>query len=104
MDLAREIKKKVSVKMGRKRRKYSVKFDVAKNMPPLYHTLPGQEFDVEKSQVYKWIKEQPEFWEYIRDTLRQAGYIVYNSETGQWTGIDYEEENRNEVHYERGHF
>lgn len=77
--------------MGRKRKKYSVKFDVAKKMPPLYHTLPNQEFDNEKSQVYDWIKKQPEFLEYIRDTLRQAGYIVYDSETGLWTGVDYDD-------------
>lgn len=45
--------------MGHKRKKYSIKFDVAKNMPSLYHKLPDQDFDIEKSQVYKWIKEQP---------------------------------------------
>ena len=77
--------------MGRKRKKYSVKFDVAKKMPPLYHTLPGQEFDVSKSQVFEWIKNQPEFLEYIRDTLRQAGCITYNPDTGEWTGIDYDD-------------
>lgn len=84
------MKKERKNKMGCKRKKYTVKFDVAKTMPPLYHTLPGKEFDNDKSQVYKWIKEQPELIEYIRDTLRQAGYIVYNPVTGQWKGVDYD--------------
>lgn len=76
--------------MGKKRKKYSIKFDVAKTMPPLYHTLPGQEFEVEKSEVYRWISQQPDFLEYIHQTLRQAGYITYDPETGKWTGVDYD--------------
>lgn len=79
--------------MGHKRKKYSIKFDVAKNMPLLYHKLPDQDFDIEKSQVYKWIKEQSEFLEYIMNTLQQAKYIVYNPDTGQWKGINYENQN-----------
>ena len=29
--------------------------DVGKSMPRLYHTLPNEEFDYDKSQVLKWI-------------------------------------------------
>ena len=32
----------------RKRKKVSKELDVARNMPPLYHKLPGEEYDVNK--------------------------------------------------------
>lgn len=37
---------------NKKQKRRSEKLFVAKTMPPLYHTLPGQEFDNDKSQVY----------------------------------------------------
>ena len=89
---------------NKKTKKRSKELLVAKTMPPLYHTLPGQEFDVEKSQVYAWLSRQKDLLHWLLMQLNSAGYIVYNPETGQWTGVDYEEKNRNEVHYERGHF
>nr|DAI73224.1 MAG TPA: Ig gamma-1 chain C region-like beta-sandwich, binding protein, IMMUNE [Caudoviricetes sp.] len=61
-------------------------------MPPLYHTLPGEEFDNDKSQVYAWIKNQPNLMEWLWRQLGSAGYIVYDPETGKWTGVDYKNE------------
>lgn len=75
--------------MPRKKRKYSVNLDAGKKMPPLYHTLPGQDFDYDKSEVLNWIANQPEMLNFVREQLKSAGYIVYNPETGQWTGVDY---------------
>ncbi len=74
---------------NKKPKRRSEKLLVAKKMPPLYHTLPGQEFDNDKSQVYEWIKEQPDLMNWLWRQLQSAGYIVYNPETGQWTGVDY---------------
>lgn len=76
---------------NKKQKRSSEKLLVAKTMPPLYHTLPGEEFDNDKSQVYAWIKNQPDLIQWLWRQLGSAGYIVYNSETGQWKGVDYDD-------------
>lgn len=74
-------------KVGNK--KFSKLLDVAKKMPPLYHTLPGEEFDIEKSEIAKWLIQQPEILQYIFNRINGSAYIRYNSETGKWEGVDY---------------
>ncbi|MFM0761329.1 hypothetical protein P7J38_03320 [Streptococcus suis] len=74
---------------NKNQKRRSEKLLVAKTMPHLYHTLPGQEFDNDKSQVYAWIKEQPDLMQWLWRQLHYAGYIVYNPDTGQWVGVDY---------------
>ncbi|MBF0775980.1 hypothetical protein BVE84_05600 [Streptococcus azizii] len=76
--------------MVRKKKKYSVNLDAGKNMPPLYHTLPGQEFDYKKSEVLNWIGQQSEMLNFVREQLKSAGYITYDPETRKWTGVDYD--------------
>lgn len=76
--------------MGHKRKKYSIKFDVAKNIPSLYHKLPDQDFDIEKKSSLQMDKRTTRILEYIMNILKQAKYVVYNPDTGQWKGIDYE--------------
>ena len=75
--------------MARKKKTYSVKLNIGKKMPPLYHTLPGQDFWYSDSEVLKWIAKQPTLLNFVMDQLRTAGYITYDRETGKWTGIDY---------------
>lgn len=75
--------------MARKKKTYSVKLDIGKKMPPLYHTLPGQDFWYSDSEVLKWIANQPILLNWVKDQLKTAGYITYDRETGKWTGIDY---------------
>lgn len=76
---------------NKKQKRRSEKLLVAKTMPLLYHTLPGEEFDNDKSQVYAWIKNQPDLIHWLWRQLGSAGYIVYNSRTGQWKGADYDD-------------
>ena len=57
-------------------------------MPRLYHTLPNEEFDYDKSQVLKWISNQPDFLRYIFNKLSNIGYVEYDKVTGTWKGID----------------
>lgn len=71
-----------------KKRKKSKLLDVGKSMPRLYHTLPNEEFDWDKSQVLKWIANQPELLTYLRYKLSNIGYIQYDAITGSWKGID----------------
>ena len=59
-------------------------------MPPLYHTLPGEQYDPKKSQVLKWISEYPELLAYVFDKLAQSGQIVYDQDTGRWQGVGYD--------------
>lgn len=67
----------------------SKNFEVGKQMPPLYHKLPGKEFRYSDSEVLKWISNQPLLLAWLRDQLRSAGYIVYDTETGKWKGVEY---------------
>lgn len=71
-----------------KKRKKSKLLDIGKNMPRLYHTLPNEEFDYDKSQVLKWISNQPDFLRYIFNKLSNIGYVEYDKVTGTWKGID----------------
>ena len=78
--------------MARKKKTYSVNLDIGKKMPPLYHTLPDQDFRYSDSEVLKWIANQPTLLNFVKDQLRSAGYITYDATTGKWTGIDYRNE------------
>ena len=78
--------------MARKKKTYSVNLDIGKKMPPLYHTLPGQDFWYSDSEVLKWIANQPTLLNWVKDQLRTAGYIAFDRETGKWTGVDYKNE------------
>ena len=60
-------------------------------MPPLYHRLPGEEYQQDKSQVLAWTMQQLLLAEYIYDQAANAKEIVYDPETGMWQGADYED-------------
>lgn len=74
-------------------RKKSKLLEVAKKMPPLYHTLPGEEFDIYKSEAVKWLVSQPEIMQYVFQRIGSAGgggkFITYDKTTGKWQGVDY---------------
>lgn len=55
---------------------------VAKDMPPLYATIPGQPYSCQKDQVLKWISERPSLMSYVFDKLSAGGYIYYKQD---WT-------------------
>lgn len=65
------------------------KLRVIKNMPPLYHTLPNRNFDIKKSEVVRWLIEQPEVLNYLWDHIKQSGVLEYDIETKKWKGVDY---------------
>ena len=68
----------------------SKKLEIGKQMPPLYHTLPGRDFWYSDSEVLKWITEQPILLDWVKEQLKAAGYITYDATTGKWMGVDYE--------------
>lgn len=71
-------------------KKRSQKLFSAKNMPPLYHTQPGEKYNWKNSDVLKWLAARPALIEYIFETIKNKE-IIYNPQTGKWQGVDYEE-------------
>lgn len=65
---------------------------VARKMPPLYHSIPGEKFDIRKSRTLWWLIKQPEILNYVWNNIKQSGFVKYDSVTGKWTGIDFESE------------
>lgn len=69
--------------------------EIGRKMPPLYHKLPNEEFDIEKSEVVQWLIQQPETKQFIYDRIMNRSKalkpIEYDSHTGKWKGVDYEE-------------
>lgn len=66
--------------------------DMAKNMPPLRHSIPGQEFNIYDSEVIQWLINQPEALNYIWNNIKNSGAVIYDKSTGTWQGVNYEEE------------
>lgn len=72
---------------GRKRAKI---LEIVKRMPLLRHSIPGEDFDIQKSEVMKWIMQSPAAWNYIWNNIKQSGAVIYDSDTGTWQGVDYD--------------
>lgn len=65
--------------------------DAAKRMPKLRHSIPGQEFKIQNSEVVKWLISQPEILNYVWNNIKNSGTVTYSAETGCWSGVDYED-------------
>lgn len=66
------------------------RLQVAKQMPPLSRTIPGQPYSHAKDEVLQWIAKRPSLLNYLFDKVRASGYLVYNSDTEKWQGVNYE--------------
>lgn len=79
----------------KKRTKKDQLLDVARQMPPLHHKLPYESFDWNKSAALKWLVSQPEILNYVWQSISNRSdadeFIVYDSETGMWQGVDYDD-------------
>lgn len=69
--------------------KRNLKLKIARNMPPLYHKRPGEEYDVQKSEAVQWLLNQPEIQEFVWTQFKQSKDIAFDSLTGKWQGVDY---------------
>lgn len=65
--------------------------EVGRNLPPSYHKLPNKDFELKKSEVSKWLIEQPEILSFVFEIIKKSEMIVYDKETKKWQGVDYEE-------------
>lgn len=64
----------------------AAKLLTAANMPELYHTMPGKDFDPEESEVLQWIAKQPELLLWLFDAIRAKGLIVFDQDAKTWSG------------------
>ena len=71
--------------------------EAVKKMPPLYHTLPNNEFDMNKSEVANWLVRQPlalpVLFDLVKNSSNKNHAIEYDKNTGKWHGVDYIEFN-----------
>lgn len=75
--------------MSRRSRPKQAIVDAAKKMPPLYHTVPGEDFNLRKSRTLWWLVKQPSVLKYIWDIVKQSGAIEYDPDTKKWAGVDF---------------
>lgn len=75
-----------------RKQKRSQLLNVVRKMPPLFHTIPGQAFDILQSQVLLWLIKQPDILNYIWNNIKQSGDVFYDLESGKWQGTDYKKE------------
>lgn len=72
-------------------RKQTHRFDAARKMPPLRHSIPGQPFDIRNSEVIQWLIQQPDILKYIFEKANTGLHAIrYDSNTGTWQGADYD--------------
>ncbi|MDM8100958.1 hypothetical protein [Oceanobacillus oncorhynchi] len=72
------------------RKKKKPKLRIARDMPPLYHTLPGEPYNYKNSEVLKWLAERPALIEQLFEDVNSAKDIIYDPETGKWQGVNYD--------------
>ena len=65
---------------------------IARKMPPLFHSLPEEPFDILKSRVLWWLVKQPDVLNFIWNRVKQSGDVVYDPDTGKWVGVDFNPE------------
>ncbi len=68
----------------------SIAFKLAASMPPLSHSVPGQEFDIKNSESARWMIEQPEILQMLHNYFVHSGAIIFQKENKTWVGINYQ--------------
>lgn len=66
--------------------------DAAKNMPPLFHKLPEEDFNIRKSKVIWWLIKQPDVLNLIFNLAVSSKAITYDPDSGKWQGVNFEPE------------
>jgi hypothetical protein len=70
-----------------RRKKYDKRLNAFRTMPPLTHK-PGETFDPNESEVFDWIKGQPDLLNYLMDTAKDKKLISFKD--GKWSGVPAE--------------
>lgn len=70
----------------RKNRAQRRRLGCASKMPPLRHSIPGEPFDIMRSEAAEWLCSQPEIRQWVFDMAHEHGLIVYDRTSGTWNG------------------
>lgn len=73
-------------------RTFNKRLHCAKDMPKLKHKI-GEHYNVSKSEVVRWLINQPDIQDYIFRRVTDGGedaLIKYNPDTGEWQGVNYD--------------
>ena len=60
---------------------------VMSTMPPLKHSRLGEAFDIERSEVVKWILAQPGVKDWVWRRAMHTKHVEYDAATGTWHGV-----------------
>ena len=71
-------------------KKISKKLNCLKTMPPVSHSIPGENFSYQKSEFVQWVLEQKTILDWLCQCLMNSKLIEYNKELKKWQGIDYD--------------
>lgn len=63
--------------------------ECVKKMPPLRHSIPGENYNVNLSEAALWIAAQPDVVQKMFNMAQNNKVICYNPQTGKWQGVDY---------------
>ena len=77
--------------MPKRTRGFDKRLSIAKKMPPLPRRHASGPYSAESDRVLDWVKTQTDLLAYLVDLLDRNDCITYNSETGLWQGVDYED-------------
>lgn len=55
-------------------------------MPRLRHSIPGEEFSTDRSEVIAWLLHHPKTKQHMFDLASGSGAIVFDKETKEWHG------------------
>ncbi len=61
--------------------------ELLSGMPALRHSVPGEEFTIEKSEALAWVLAQPCVKVWLWDRIRNTGRIEFDQATGRWRGV-----------------
>ncbi len=62
-------------------------FDKIASMPPLIHSMPDAPFDINQSQVVKWLIADPEIKQWLFNKAKETERIRFDPATKLWSGI-----------------
>lgn len=55
-------------------------------MPLLRHSIPGEEFDIMKSEACNWLLSQPEIRSWVWEKMKDNLSISYDEKFKMWEG------------------
>lgn len=65
----------------------SLLLQCVEDMPPCRHwPYQDQPFDINDSEVVRWLSRQPDVQQWLFNTMKSRGLIVFDQARGTWRG------------------